>query len=206
VCVNSAQYNVSLRQKWHMESCESRSAAVASAKICQSKWHGRSSAQELPYQPVVNKGRPDKMPPDGDPQDQQMIRVGLLLYLMLVTAAGPAVCCCLAVRVGDIVANEAGDAKGCCPAHAPTKKETPSKCPHPPCPCKEVGYDPNIGKMSDQTEILTDLRQQLSIGAFAPFVTPPSVSVHPEAEIPPNLAFTFLDGRGILRAIHGLRC
>ena len=134
-----------------------------------------------------------------------MIRVGLLLYLMLVTAAGPAVCCCLAVQVRDIVA-KGGDAKGCCPAHAPKKKESPSKCPNPLCPSKEVGYNPNIGKTSDQAEILIELRQQVSIGAFGPFVAPPSVSVHPDAEIPPNLAFTFLDGRGILRAIHGLRC
>lgn len=134
-----------------------------------------------------------------------MIRVGLLLYLMLVTAAGPAVCCCLAVRVGDIVAKERGDAKGCCPAHAPTKKETPNKCPSPLCPCKEVGYNPNVGKTSDQAEILIDLRQHTSIEAFTPFVTPPSVDAHPETDVPRNLAFTFLDGRGILRAIHGLR-
>lgn len=128
-----------------------------------------------------------------------MIRVGLLLYLMLVTAAGPAVCCCLAVQVGDIVAKEGGDATRCCPGHAPTKKETPSKFPNPQCPCKEVGYNPNVGKTSDQMEILTDLRQQVSIGAFAPFVTPPSVDAHPEADAPSNLAFTFLDSRGILR-------
>jgi len=135
-----------------------------------------------------------------------MLRVGLLLYLMLVTASGPFVCCCLAVEVGDAIAQERRESSGCCSQHAPSNKEIPSKCPKPPCPCKEASYDPNAGRTSDSAEILNDLRQQVSVGTFALVATGASVDVAAETGIPPNLAFTFLDSRDILRAIHGLRC
>lgn len=135
-----------------------------------------------------------------------MIRVGLLLYLMLVIAAGPAVCCCLAVQVGDIVAKEASGPEGCCPKHVPTNKETPSKCPNPPCLCKENCYDPNVGRLADSAEILKNLRHQESIEGIAAFAVAASVDVRADAAVPPNLAFTFLESIDILRAIHGLRC
>lgn len=79
-----------------------------------------------------------------------MLRIVAALYLMIVTAAGPAACCCTLTRLTARFAPAAPtvpQAPACC-HHTPagqdstggTGRHGPSDCPDGPgCPCKEGG-------------------------------------------------------------------
>lgn len=135
-----------------------------------------------------------------------MVRLGLLLYLALMTATGPGLCCCLASQAVDILGKDTKPAHPCCPGHQPTNKETPSKYPSAPCPCQETRFDSNVGRTSERLDASVELRQQACV-AFVSLLPTDSNS---DGSNPTNrsgsAAPAFLDGKDILRALHILRC
>src|SRR5262245_24496594 len=97
-----------------------------------------------------------------------MIRIGLITYLALVTAAGNALCCCAPPGRAD-AARSAGwpqvsgapdDAPDCCPCHRSAGGRShgvPGKCPpHCPCPCSggRVAALPESGSLSVELSAL----------------------------------------------------
>ena len=83
-----------------------------------------------------------------------MVRIGLCLYLMLTTLAGPVFCCCVPDRLAAGFARPVKQDscnQGCCRHHratggqqhqipkpAPNEPEQPTK--YPTCPCQENGH------------------------------------------------------------------
>lgn len=133
-----------------------------------------------------------------------MIRLGLLLFLVLETAVGPGLCCCVATW-----ADFCADAKGgnfCCQGKYPGKGETPNQRQVPACPCQNERGTPILLKVGDWDQNVSDFRCLGAVDDINQTVTV-FVPEHSQAtSVSRNLAFTFLDGRGILRAIHVLLC
>ncbi len=131
-----------------------------------------------------------------------MIRTGLFLYLMLALAAGPGLCCCLPER---FVAKNT-QKNSCCQNNDFGKKDAPAKTPSAPCPCQEDRLAANIVLSMEQVDVLRIAENQVS----SMFDIPPMQHLQVDRNIvdnsPGNLAFAHLSARGILRAIHLLRC
>ncbi len=79
-----------------------------------------------------------------------MLRVVVAIYLMLVTAVGPAACCCTLARLTERLTpsspSQAPKVPSCChggPRSEPPGKKAPSPSPRrpdsPECPCKQAG-------------------------------------------------------------------
>lgn len=132
-----------------------------------------------------------------------MIRLGLFLYLLLVTAAGPGACCCLADGIGTLLTKDSRK-KSCCPNHGSEKKESPSKSPTRPCPCKEDRVGPISVWTIDKGRLFTPSVWQFdsACGSLSTAFTISELNANAGG----NLRFTYLTGHELLRATHVLRC
>lgn len=145
-----------------------------------------------------------------------MFRTGLAIYLALVTAAGPWLCCCtvrdaLAVAVP---AHESAKA-GCCHRHAPAKAHThaeeprsPAKPPLPNCPCQDE-REPQAVALPDSAAAGPDVR--LGGNDTDPLDLPPPsaccfAASDPAAARPPGGGTPFVTSRDLLCVFHILRC
>lgn len=153
-----------------------------------------------------------------------MVRIGLSVYLMLATLAGPSLCCCTSTRlVASLLhAREAGQPKpSCCQHHRPggagdqhtDRKKSPQdheQPEHPTCPCQENRFepvallspDPASAKQVQSRSLcssLTDVIGMLPVTAL--------LSVESTPPIPrERLALSFVTTHDLLHALHMLRC
>ena len=146
-----------------------------------------------------------------------VIRIGLSVYLMLVTLAGPWLCCCqlprLSARFVAMMRNDqakpAGNNHSCCQHRVPVKdSQSPANPGDPSCPCQGTRLEtPALVLESEGARQLDrDLNSQvvdLLGGDFLPGTVALSAAL--------NLVFStasppFFTGRDILSALHILRC
>ncbi len=139
-----------------------------------------------------------------------MIRVVLNLYLVLVIAAGPWLCCCTAAQVTSWFGpapQAAGPACGCCPEEADDRErpaDEGSKAPARPCPCEGQRL-PVLAASPDfsGSEVKSSAASDAGAVAFAePKAAAPILSDAPER----SDALPRMSGRTLLRALHILRC
>jgi hypothetical protein len=144
-----------------------------------------------------------------------MARVGLALYLMLATTAGPWVCCCAAAQVGAML-KPAGwapatpvEAPCCChgkPAEAP-KPADPRPAPARSCSCQQerqpaviIASDLDCTAQSDRMPVPFDTADDGLSGSALAGLPVPSQTLLDWAGLPHS------GGRDTLRALHILRC
>ena len=147
-----------------------------------------------------------------------MIRIGLSVYLMLATLAGPWLCCCQLSRLSArFVAllridktKPAESNHSCCQHRLPVKDSQPRKHPDAPsCPCQGTRQEaPALVLLESEgaRQLDRDLNSQvvdLLGGDFLPGTVAFSAAL--------NLVFStaslpFVTGRDILSALHILRC
>ena len=154
----------------------------------------------------------------------RMLRSGLCLYLTLVTAAGPCLCCCRTLdrfspRTTPATKPEQTpqpENAGCCchQKQPPLPAETPAKdCPVPPrspngpsCPCQEHNAQPVAltSSVAETDQMLPAVHGLLSL--------PDGLHTLLTAGCPVLQALAgqcsspFLTGPDMLRALHILRC
>ena len=151
-----------------------------------------------------------------------MFRIGLNVYLMLATLAGPCFCCCTARRFLTFVPSvgrvKHPGAHRCCGHHRQgtgsdaLKQEQgkPSPSPLSPCPCQESQCQLSTFTVPDHPEVagrnrLTPVANSFGTGASViAFISPTALAY----ELMPQrcIAFPFLDCQDILRALHIQRC
>jgi hypothetical protein len=139
-----------------------------------------------------------------------MVRIGLTLYLMLSTAVGPALCCCLP---GDFLAlclPASSVRHSCCGYHAGRTEQspgTPSPGPQKDCPCK---------KDQPQPVVFTPTHQSAASEYTRPLMLPQGTVVgdcllgaahfvqgHAPRE---PISYPYHNSRDLLRALRILRC
>ncbi len=151
-----------------------------------------------------------------------VFRIGLSVYLMLATLAGPWLCCCTASRFLAFVPS-VGRVKHpaghhCCGHHrqgtgsgaARQEHRKPSPSAPSPCPCQESQCQPSTFTVPDHPEgagrdRLTPVPGSFGTGASviaSTSLTAPAFRLMPRECI----AFPFLGGQDILRALHIQRC
>ena len=147
-----------------------------------------------------------------------MIRIGLSVYLMLVTLAGPWLCCCqlprLSAQFMALMRSSKMEAPGgnhsCCQHHAPAKKsEQPVHPGVPSCPCRGTDAEaPALVLLESEgaRQLDRDLNSQavdLLDGASLSGTVVPSFTLMLTS---PTLSSPVLTGRDILSSLHILRC
>jgi hypothetical protein len=147
-----------------------------------------------------------------------MVRIGFTLYLVVSTAVGPSLCCCLP---GDLLALCTSSARHrCCGHHAATRRhqqakteqprETPAPAPQKDCPCKAVEPQPAALTPSHPSPASEYTRSSMlphgaSVGV--PLLGAAHLTPHSPVQAPGQcITFPFLSSREILRALHILRC
>jgi hypothetical protein len=150
-----------------------------------------------------------------------MARLGLTLFLILLTAVGPSLCCC-AIAVPSARADatkpetppvQRGEPKPSCPCchDSPTEADRPvAPAPAQPCPCHEQRPESATPAIADAS-LTTQLTRLLALPDFAGNAT---VSCTPffGAQDAPGATFAecfslpLQDPREILRALHVLLC
>lgn len=149
-----------------------------------------------------------------------MARLGLALYLMLVIAAGPWLCCCSVGHSPKPVPATALPPSGpgaCCghdhapagPAPDDSGLDSSVPVPHAPCPCQDRQKGPSTLIMSERA---SGPESGESIGGVGPSqdgtlfaARLPGLHASRGAREGP-IAFPFSAPRDILRALHVLRC
>jgi hypothetical protein len=152
-----------------------------------------------------------------------MFRIGLAIYLMLVTLVGPWLCCCTAARVtvGLLRSTAARPAAAddtrpaCCRHHSAERpqvaadenshRESPRK---PGCPC---GQDLNRTVSGLETESARQLQLAPAVPNPTDIVTLPNAILATSAEgsaLAPRerRALPFWSASDLLRVLHLLRC
>jgi hypothetical protein len=150
-----------------------------------------------------------------------MVRIALALYLVLTTAVGPLLCCCLP---GSIFAFCGSDTQPrsahhrCCGRHAAnhrhqSAKEAPGK-PSPArqdnCPCRKGQADQVLFAENERSSSATHLRSslipQITDGDF--FLYPSELSgLHLQTQAPSQcISFPFCSSQDMLRALCVMRC
>jgi hypothetical protein len=157
-----------------------------------------------------------------------MVRIGLTMYLVLATVAGPAFCCCVPVRIADLLAlglsgpgqsAAATPQRTCChhaPRSTPHDGNNPSRdhekpgCPDSPnCPCKQPGS--GVALLGQDSDPLDQTRvRNLTEGPVAVVATtPPTCLLGLRPDLPgyrEGTALPFLTGQDYLTALHILLC
>jgi hypothetical protein len=161
-----------------------------------------------------------------------MMRIGLSVYLILVTLAGPALCCCSlrgltkfatqpADRAGRQTSAEPPPATppedgGCCCCHhqkpAPTPKppksdDPPLRQPTDPCPCRHHASQPALpSSQADSAAPWLFSPVFLALLSFAPVALAGSVADGLTGAAVSSAGRPFLTAQDMLRAHHLLRC
>jgi hypothetical protein len=153
-----------------------------------------------------------------------MVRIGLSVYLMLATLAGPSLCCCTTTRlVASLThAREAGQPKPSCFQHhhqdgagdyhtsrkkSPQNQERPGQ---PACPCQETRFEP-VALLSPDAESAKQVPSRFLCCSLSDvFGTLPVTALLSVASTPPipreRLALPFVTSHDLLHALHLLRC
>jgi len=148
-----------------------------------------------------------------------MARIGISLYLMLVSLVGPGLCCCTITRAWGCQACCASSTQqdhhhhsGCCHHHDSTPKpETPKNPDGPSCPCKDHGAIP-VALLRSDLENAKQLKTSLELGlvfesmAFVAASTTASPVHDGQALLAHALWCPFQSPAGILCALCILRC
>jgi hypothetical protein len=151
-----------------------------------------------------------------------MVRVGLALYLMLATAAGPWLCCCTADSLFVLCAGTRPESAGAhcsCGHHGgdrahPTTKprgtaDDPSQVPRGPCPCKQSRPEPSVflppeHSSGAQPGRFLETLPSTEAGSF--FLSASSLTLPAGGHSTESIIGSWHDPRDILRALHILRC
>jgi hypothetical protein len=157
-----------------------------------------------------------------------MVRIGLTIYLVLATVAGPGFCCCGAARLAQLLAfggSKSGQLaapphrKSCChheQPSAPDQQKTPSRdhgkpgCPdRPTCPCHQSGS--GMALPSQGTEQLNQVLVRSLIEGRAELVSAPHptclLSLGTDSRgLGEAVALPFLSAHDFLTTFHILRC
>lgn len=152
-----------------------------------------------------------------------MVRVGLCLYLMFATVAGPLFCCCTlgpSAARPDRPAKQESRAHGCCQHHTTTvpQDQTHQSSPEqrhrpadgPSCPCRQDGSRQAVLTSLD-SEVTWQLQSRQAFQALvtASAILPATACLSPDRDFPPSEvggAWPFLTAQDILCALHILRC
>jgi len=148
-----------------------------------------------------------------------MTRIALTLYLVLASAVGPSLCCCLPSELLGFYTSDKQSHR-CCGHHAAkhsprpakTKQDpaTPSPVPQKDCPCKEgqskpVLFTPAHESPASEYSRTLMLPQWAAVGGFLPGTG--SITLYAQEQPTSHcITFPFLSSREILRAIQVLRC
>ena len=151
-----------------------------------------------------------------------MVRIGISIYLMLATLAGPWLCCCTPTRLLASLAHsgKAGQSQPCCrhhPSAAGEQHTGPKKSPrnqkqsgHPACPWQENRSEP-VGFFSPDSESAKQLQPRyfpcsLKDGSGV-LPTIAMLYVEGTTKLPQEPgALPFLTAQDILRSLHIMRC
>ncbi len=147
-----------------------------------------------------------------------MFRIGLSVYLMLVTLAGPWLCCCqlprLSARFVAMMRNDkakpAGNNHSCCQHRVPVKdSQPPAKPGDPSCPCQGTRQEaPALVLLESDgaRQLDRDLNAQavdlLGCDSLSGNVMPSFTLMLTSS----TRSSPVLTGRDILSALHILRC
>lgn len=154
-----------------------------------------------------------------------VVRIGLVVYLVLAIAAGPALCCCTTRGLFDFfspgyLASVAGGADqssyhACCHRHGKNTRRPGEKRNHGPqrhrdCPCQDSR--PDVAYLSPAKSVLTENPAQFLIipgpEGMIGFLPRSSSPAHEALTQRPRecIAFPFHDPKEILFALQTLRC
>jgi hypothetical protein len=142
-----------------------------------------------------------------------MLRLGVVIYLISVTAAGPWVCCCTATRLAaHLLASSSAapaprPASECCCCHhdqAEQPDSSPAQ-PHPPgspCPCRDAGGTVASAAAPSADRIAPDHLSQAHtlLPAFFPCAGAPQANSALEPALP------FWTSGDLIHVCHHLRC
>ncbi len=158
-----------------------------------------------------------------------MLRIGLSMYLVLATAAGPGLCCCLPARLltellasrssgSEQVAGASHQSCGCHHDHgavphghkSPSPDQDKPGCPDcPSCPCKQPGLDTSLPPQDAEQLNNVLVRSFLDVPAGLAPAAPLTCFVF-LCVAPPGwgdgTALPFLSARDYLATLHILRC
>jgi hypothetical protein len=147
-----------------------------------------------------------------------LFRIGLSVYLMFATLAGPWLCCCrlphLSARFAALLrkdeAKPAESSHSCCQHRAPVKDSRPAHHPDAPsCPCQGTRQqEPALVLLeSDGTRLLDRNSNAQAVDLLGcdclSGVVMPSVGLMLTSS---SLSSSVLSGRDILSSLHILRC
>lgn len=156
--------------------------------------------------------------PNQSPQiAQAMIRIGLAIYLIFATVAGPWFCCCSATRLANALGqltrareshvNSCSQRSGCCSCRHAAQQGSDESPPKPRCPC----HDKHGAKVAPTSgfDIVKWVRLSLGESAGGPLV-PVSACKAPLPLQPDSGASSsvlpFLTAQDMLRALHNYLC
>lgn len=154
-----------------------------------------------------------------------MFRIGLSMYLVLATVAGPSLCCCTPVCLADILplgnskSAQGAHPKSCCRHHelpsdshrekTPTRAPGKPSCPDcPNCPCKQAG-DAALPSQDVERANQTLARSFIDAPVGLGPVTTLTCLLSPAPELQAwgqRGALPFLSAHDFLTTFHILRC
>ena len=152
-----------------------------------------------------------------------MVRVALALYLVLSTAVGPLLCCCLPGSVFSLCSSDTQPCSahhGCCGHNAANHRHhwaktkevfgQPSPARQDNCPCRKGQADQVLFAENERSSSATHLRSSLipQITDGDLFLQPSEASgLDMQTQAPSQcIAFPFCTSRDMLRALCIMRC
>jgi hypothetical protein len=142
-----------------------------------------------------------------------MLRTGVSIYLMLVTLAGPGLCCCTLTqhrhRLPSTAKQKPLERPCCCHRQAKAPSQSTPVEPKKPCPCKEHGAMPvaflqNQSCSAQQLDFAEQLHYFADVASLACVNEVPSPVASQQS---PVLGMSgCLTAQDLLRALHILLC
>jgi hypothetical protein len=132
------------------------------------------------------------------------MKLGLNILLILVMAAGPWLCCCVAGQVTPKQSSTPAQTHSCCcPQEEQNSTDDSPMTPSRPCSCQDE-RQPGLRSAPDNLDDLQLSRLTLELPASLFTVTTTEAMASPSTS--ECIAFPFHDCRDILRILHILRC
>jgi hypothetical protein len=133
-----------------------------------------------------------------------MLRLGVVIWLIGVTVAGPWLCCCTAMRrAANLFASRPAEAArpevaACCRHHDPGEE---ARAPSPGCPCKKGADRDMVASVSAADRIAPD-----SLAPVALLPASGGVLSSPELTPTRQAALPFWPSGDLIHLCHHLRC